>query len=487
MALTHTQALVLAAGKSSRFKTGKSKLLEPLCGKPIIAHSLATLKKLSIPTTVIVGFQKKALIEAISSYQKDISFVEQKEQNGTGHALMISKEAWNTDTLLVLNGDMPLVTQDIIEQLHATHQQKNASISFVTAHNCEPIAASYGRIVQDDNSIAIVEAKEFKGDITENCCINAGIYLINKKFLEESMQQLTQSSVTSEWYITDLVKIASDQKLTIATISAPFDRIRGINTFKELWAAEQILKADIINHWMNNGVRFSIAHNVHIDSDVTIGAGTVIESGAQLHGATTIGKNCSIGAFSIITESTLSDTVIVHPHTIISNSKVEDNAQIGPFAHVAEQSHIHDHAIVGNFVEIKRSTIGSYSKTKHLSYIGDTIMQERVNIGAGTITCNYDGTNKHQTVIESDAFIGSNNTLIAPLTIHKNAYTAAGSTLTQDVPENALALARTKQIIKPDYAHKLKTRNQDVKKHQEKELDQHFFGAVKSTNFETHS
>lgn len=490
MALTNVQAIVLAAGKSSRLKTGKSKLLEPLCGKPMIQHSIDTLSQLSVPTTVVVGFQKDAIIETLTKKTNKIplSFIEQTEQKGTGHALMTSQSSWSADTLLVMNGDMPLVTKNIIEQLYAKHQEQKAAFSFVTAHNCDPIAASYGRVVQNETNIAIVEAKEFAGDISENCCINAGIYLINKKFLEESISLLTQSTITQEWYITDLVKIASEQKQTVTTVSAPFDRIRGINTFKELWAAEQILKAEIINYWMDNGVRFSTAHTVHIDCDVTIGKGTTIESGAQLRGSTSIGENCSIGMSALITNSTIAHTVTIHPHTVVTDSTVQNNAHIGPFAHVHGSSYIDEHAVIGNFVEVKRSTIGVASKAKHLSYLGDALVQERANIGAGTITCNYDGTTKHTTTIEKDAFIGSNNTLVAPLTIESNAYTAAGSTLTEDVPADALAIARTKQTIKQNYAKKLKKKKETHNdNNQQEENDQHFFGAVKSTNFETHS
>ena len=230
---------------------------------------------------MVVGFQKELIESTVRKhFSNDVTFVEQKEQLGTGHAIGVSQHTWKEDHILVMNGDMPLVTAEIIEKLYAKHMQKDAAMSFVTAHNCDPSGAHYGRIVQTNDSIAIVEAKEFQGDIAENCCINAGIYLIKRTFLESSIKKLTQSSVTNEWYITDLVKIASDEKLPVETVSASFDCIRGINTFKELWAAEQVLKAEIINYWMDHGVCFSVAHNVQIDWGVTIGAGSVIESGA---------------------------------------------------------------------------------------------------------------------------------------------------------------------------------------------------------------
>lgn len=481
MALKDVQAVILAAGKSSRFKTGKTKLVEKLCGHEMILYPTKLFTSLNVPVSMVVGFQKELIEETIEKHFKDsVLFVEQTEQKGTGDAIKTSQPTWTKDHILVMNGDMPLVTPEIVETLYAKHKAQDAAISFVTAHNCEPTASHYGRVVQDDNSVAIVEAKEFAGDIGENCCINAGVYLIKRTFLEQSMEKLTQSSVTSEWYITDLVKIASDQKLTVATTSAPFDKIRGINTFKELWAAEQILKAEIVKYWMDHGVRFSIAHNVQIDRGVTIGAGSSIESGAQLLGSTIVGKNCSIGAFSLIKNTTIADNTTIHAHTIVSDTTIGSNVEVGPFSHVWQDSVIQDGAAVGNFVEIKRSTIGKNSKAKHLTYLGDAVVGSSVNIGAGTITCNYDGTEKHRTRIEDGVFVGSNNTLVAPVTLKKKSFTAAGSTITTEVPEGALAIARERQVNKDGYADKIRNKKTDA----EQEKSSPFLGAVKSKSFE---
>lgn len=480
MALKDVQAVILAAGKSSRFKTGKTKLIEKLCGQEMIVYPTKLFTSLNVPVTMVVGFQKELVEETIEKHFKDsVLFVDQTEQRGTGDAIKTSQPTWTKDHILVMNGDMPLVTTEIVEELYAKHKEKDAAISFVTAHNCEPTARHYGRVVQNESSIAIVEAKEFQGDIAENCFINAGVYLIKRTFLEDSMEKLTQSSVTNEWYITDLVKIASDEKLGVVTTNAPFDKIRGINTFKELWAAEQILKAEIIKYWMDQGVRFAIAHNVQIDRGVTIGAGSSIESGAQLLGSTTIGKNCSIGAFSLITDTCIADNTTIHGHTIISDSTVGSNVQVGPFAHVWENSVLQDGASVGNFVEIKRSSVGKDSKAKHLTYLGDAIVGNSVNVGAGTITCNYDGTGKYRTRIEDNVFIGSNNTLVAPVTIKKKAFTAAGSTITTEVPEGALAIARERQVNKEGYADKIKGKATKTQ-----EDTPPFLGAIKSDSFE---
>lgn len=482
MALKDVQAVILAAGKSSRFKTGKTKLVEKLCGQEMIIYPTQLFNSLGVPISMVVGFQKEQVEETVQKQFKDsVLFVEQTEQRGTGDAIKTSQPTWTQDHILVMNGDMPLVTTEIVEELYARHKEQNAAISFVTAHNCEPTAAAYGRIVKNDDAIEIVEAKEFKGDITENCFINAGVYLIKRTFLEESMEKLTQSSVTNEWYITDLVKIASDQKLGVVTTNAPFDRIRGINTFKELWAVEQILKAEIVKYWMDHGVRFSIAHNVEIDRNVTIGAGSFIGSGAQLLGSTVVGKNCKIEPYSIITDTTIADNTVIHSHSIVSKTSVGENVEIGPFAHVWEDSVIQDNAVIGNFVEVKRSTIGTETKAKHLTYLGDAVVGNRVNVGAGTITCNYDGKEKHKTRIEDEVFVGSNNTLIAPVTLKKKSYTAAGSTITSDVPENSLAIARERQVNKEGYAQKIKTKS--TQKTQEESPP--FLAAVKDKSFET--
>ncbi len=481
MALKDVQAVILAAGKSSRFKTGKTKLIEKLCGQEMVVYPTKLFTSLNVPVTMVVGFQKELVEETIEKHFKDsVLFVEQTEQRGTGDAIKTSQPTWIKDHILVMNGDMPLVTTEIVEELYAKHKEQDAAISFVTSHNCEPTARNYGRVVKDDTSISIVEAKEFTGDITENCFINAGVYLIKRTFLEKSMEKLTQSSVTNEWYITDLVKIASDEKLAVGTTTAAFDKIRGINTFKELWAAEQILKAEIVKYWMDHGVRFSIAHNVQIDRGVTIGAGSSIESGAQLLGSTIVGENCSIGAFSLVKDTCIADNTTIHAHTIVSDTTIGSGVEVGPFAHVWQDSILQDGASVGNFVEIKRSTVGKNSKAKHLSYLGDAVVGNSVNIGAGTITCNYDGTGKYRTRIEDEAFIGSNNTLVAPITIKKKAFTAAGSTITTEVPEGALAIARERQVNKEGYVDKIKNKKTDT----EKEGSSPFLAAVKSKNFE---
>ena len=457
MALKSVQAVILAAGKSSRFKTGKTKLVEKICGQEMILYPTSLLVGLKLPVTLVVGFQKEIIEKTVNKqFSNDVTFIHQTEQLGTGHAIACSQSTWTRDHILIMNGDMPLVTEHIIEKLYEKHVSKDAAISFVTAHNCDQSAAGYGRVIKANDSIEIIEAKEFQGDLAQHCFINAGIYLVKRTFLEENISQLERSKVAHEWYITDLVKRASDLGLGVETVSSSFDTIRGINTFKELWAAEQIKKSEIIQYWMDHGVRFSIAHNVQIDLNVSIGAGTSIDSGVHLLQGTKIGKNCTIGAFSILKNCTIDDNATIYSHCIIQNATLESFAAVGPFAHIHEKSIIQEKAVIGNFVEVKKTTVGRESKAKHLSYLGDTKIGKRVNVGAGTITCNYDGTDKFKTIIEDDVFIGSNNTLIAPLSVKKHSFLAAGSTITKDVPEYALAIARERQTNKEGYARNLR-------------------------------
>lgn len=485
------QGVVLAAGKATRFRSHKSKLLEPLCGRPMIGYVTQLLQSCDIPTTYVIGYQAQIVQQTIESslHHNDTrtAFVLQEEQKGTGHALMVSQPTWTHDHILVMNGDMPLVTQDTVNRLIEKHVASKAAVTFVIAHNADPDQKGYGRVVKDESSIKIVEAKDFSGDIHEHCCINAGIYIFDRRFLETYIRTLTPENAAKELYITDLVHIASNQKLVVETVTTSFDQVRGVNTFKELWTAEQIKRGELISYHMEHGVRFASPHTVHIDIDITIGAGSTIGSGVRIEQGTHIGANCVIEPLVILAHATIEDNCTVYSHSIIRNATIKKNAHIGPFAHIHEGTIIEPGSIIGNFVEIKRSTIGAESKAKHHAYISDTTVGKKVNIGAGTITCNYDGTSKHQTIIEDEAFIGSNNTIIAPITIGKKAYTAGGSVINQNVPDNALAIGRAHQVNKPDYAQRIKEKSHSTKHHLPQDDDQDrdeysFIGALKDTS-----
>lgn len=476
MSPKNIQAIVLAAGKSTRLNSGHNKLLEQICGQPMIIFVTKLFSSLNIKTTVVVGHQKNLVQECIQHYHpnENINFALQETPQGTAHALACTKGQWQEEHILIMNGDMPLVTTDIIENLYQQHIAANATLTFAIAHLSEP-NTSYGRVIKNDNTIAIVEAREFSGDNTEHCCINAGIYIIKKSFLEQYIATLKPNHISNELHITDLVKQASELDQTIVTVNVPFDYVRGINNQHELWAAEQVQRSNIIKYWMERGVRFSVAHNVHIDLDVTIGTGSYIGCGVHLLYGTQVGSNCKIHEYATLEHTTIGNNTNIYPFSIIKDSTIGDNADIGPFAHIRNQTQIADQATIGNFIEIKNSIIGTASSAKHLAYIGDATVGSHVNIGAGTITCNFDGKQKHQTIIEDNAFIGSNNTLVAPVIIKEGAFTAAGSTITHDVPAGALAIARTQQINKLEYAAKYsKIESSD------KTDDTTFLGAMRS-------
>lgn len=447
------QAIVLAAGKSTRFNTQTTKLLHKICGQEMILYPLKLLEKFTIPTTLIVGHQAEDTKYSISqNTQQPKQYIEQTYQGGTGHALICSKSAWNKDHILVMNGDMPLVNETTLTELFDKHFQTNADLSFVTSHNTDP-AQQYGRVIEENGTIRIIEARHLK-NLHDYCCINAGIYLFKKSFLEEVISLLVTNAESNECYITDLIGIASDKKYNVQTVTAPFDTVRGVNTMKELWAVEHIKRSDLISFWMSQGVRFNSAHTVHIDINVTIGAGTNIGNSVQLFNGTTIGKDCLIDSFSTLEHVQLGNNVHIKQNSLLYNSCVGNNSLVGPFAHIQENTDIHENSVIGNFVEIKRATIGNNTKIKHLTYIADATIGNNVNIGAGTITCNYDGKIKQKTIIKNNVFIGSNNTLIAPLIIEEGSYTAGGSVITDNVPAHSLAIGRAHQVIKPDYVKK---------------------------------
>jgi len=465
MSFENIEAVVLAAGKSKRFKTGKSKLVEKICGKEIILFSTKLLEQMKIDTTLVVGHQKEVIQQLVKKHHKKINFVEQKEQLGTGHAIAITKDILKKENILILNGDVPLVTEEIIEDLYKKHTSSDATISFVVSH-CESPDHSYGRVIKNKQGIKIVEAKDFDPKIHEDhCCINAGIYIAKTQFLKDCIDTIEKNK-SNEFYLTDLVEIASKTNLNVETAQASLNLVRGVNTLEELWAAEQIKRSELIKYWMSHGVRFNVAQAIHIDIDIQIGNGTQIGCAVHLLGKTKIGKNCIIKKFTTIENSTLEDNVEIHPNCVIRDSYISKDAQIGPFANIHSQTKIEQGVNIGNFVEIKTSKIGKFTFARHHSYLGNATLGSRVNIGAGTITCNYDGITKHETTIKDNAYIGSNNTLVAPLTIEKNAFTAAGSTITEDVPTNCLAIGRSQQINKENYVEKLyeklKTRSLEI-------------------------
>ena len=478
------QAIVLAAGRSSRFNTKRSKLLEKICGREMILFPVKLLESLKIPMTIVVGFQNKEIEELIKKKSKwKIDFVLQSIQKGTGHAVECTKPNWKSKDILILNGDCPLLTKDIIENLCKKHYQSDAVITFVTAHNFDPSKNSYGKVVTQNNILKIIEAKDADEiNKIDECCINAGVYLVKREFLENSIDEIKVSSVTGEFYLTTLIELASKKGLNVEMLDAPFDKIRGVNTFHELWAVEYLQRTELISKMMESGVRFDIPNHVHIDMEVEIGPGTSVGPGVLLKGNTKVGKNCFISAFTILENTIIEDDAILNSHVIIRDSQIKSKAIVGDFAYIHSNSIIGNGAVAGHFVEIKNSSLGSNTKAKHLAYIGDAFVGNNVNIGAGTITANFDGYKKNKTHIKDNAFIGSNTSLISPVTLGKGTFTAAGSVITEDVPDNAFAVARSKQINKENYAKKYHPTSLKLRSTSKKKADENEQFLVKKNN-----
>jgi len=468
--IKNLETIILAAGKSRRFNTGKTKILSTICGQSMILYPIKALKTLNIPITLVLNKESEEIRKEIEKTGiKDINFATQLEALGTANAVASTKDTWKEKNILILNGDVPLITTELIKSLYEKHTKENASLSFMTSFVLD--SSGYGRVIDTNGKFSVLEDKECNSPSQNVNCINAGVYLAKRDFLETAINNIQRNKITNEFHFPDIIKIASENNITVKNISVPYDNVRGVNTLKDLWLVEQIKRAEIIDYWMKQGVRFELAQNIHIDLDVKIGKGSFIGTGVHLNKKTIIGENCTINAFSIIDNTTIGNNSYIHSHSVVQDSKIGNNVNLGPFAHLRSNVVLNDGSTIGNFVELKNTVIGKNTKAKHLSYLGDATIGSNVNIGAGTITCNHDGVNKHKTSIKDNAYIGSNSTLIAPVTISKNAYTAAGSTINNTVDEGDFAIARSKQINKAGYAHKL--RNQ--KKIKKRNYDQNKF------------
>lgn len=326
------QAVVLAAGQGSRLKTGITKMITPICGQPMVLYTIKLLESLHMPITAVIGFQKELVKAAIEQANiTDLSFAEQIEQLGTGHALLASKATWHADTILVLNGDMPLIDANTINTLLAEHTKNNAAITIATSYNIDP-ANTYGRIVQENDIVKIIEKKHFTYSIEEFPYVNVGVYVINRSFLELYLDRVEQNSSTHEFYITDLVEIASRNKLNAVTVPLAFDQFYGVNTFQELATAEEIKRTDLIHYWMAQGVRFIAPRTVHLDYNVVIGRGTVISAGVQLLNGTTIGEFCSLMPHAVVDHSHLENSVTIGAQSVIVDEFIPQGRVVPPLS-----------------------------------------------------------------------------------------------------------------------------------------------------------
>src|SRR5256886_209621 len=451
-----TAIAIMAAGKGTRLKSKHPKVLHEVGGKPLLAHVIAAAIKVVPAKDVyaIIGHEADRVREAVSD--SGVSFVLQKEQRGTGHALMTAREALSPyDVVIVLSGDAPLITSSTIEKLRDFHISRKAAMTLLTARMDNP--TGYGRIIRKiskkEEVQAIVEQNSLAAAQKKIREVNAGFYAFAVAALLRNIEKLSTNNPHHEVYLTDMAEILSKNKERVVAIepSDAYEVLAG-NTRAELVDIDQRIRAAKRQQLMAGGVTIFYPETCVIDSDVEIGADTTIEPFVQILGATRIGSDCRIRSYSVINNSKIGDGVLVRPGCVIDGASVDKAAVIGPYSHLRPGSEIGEGAHVGNFVETKNIRLGTGSKANHLTYLGDAEIGEGVNVGAGTITCNYDGVNKHKTVIEDGVFIGSDATLVAPVRIGKGAYGGAGSGITDDGPARSLAIGRARAGVKQGWA-----------------------------------
>lgn len=440
-------AVILAAGHGKRMNSLRPKVLHEILGKPIIQHTIEAVKELKPKKLIIVvGNRAEEVKKQIKD--KSISFVTQRKLLGTGNAFSETKRAlkgMKDSTVVVLNGDSPLTTSKTLKGFLKKHKRNKNDLSLLSF--IDKSQSGYGRVLRNKQGsvIGIVEDKHAttneKREVKE---LNSGVYAVEPKIMSY-LSKLKKHSPSGEYYLTDIVGITSKNGKKVEAYNCPSEEVRGINTRAELHQALEILNKRNISRWMKRGVTFIDPSTSIVHPSVTIGKDTIIYSNVYLEGNTLIGKNCVIYPGVRICNSILEDRVSIKDNTLIENSKVRSGSTIGPFAHLRPHSNIGRNVKIGNFVEIKKSSIGDGTRASHQSYLGDAVVGKDVNIGAGTITCNYDGQKKHTTIIKSEVFIGSDSQIVAPVKIGRGAYIAAGTTVTRDVLAGALAISRVGQ------------------------------------------
>jgi bifunctional UDP-N-acetylglucosamine pyrophosphorylase/glucosamine-1-phosphate N-acetyltransferase len=442
-------AIVLAAGEGKRMRSRQPKVLHPLCGRPLIAYPLRTARSLADRIVLVVGRNGEDVVGAAGP---DVRSVVQAERLGSGHAVLQAKGECDEGTILVLPGDMPLLSVETIERLVEHHRKSRAAATVLTAIVAEP--QGYGRVLRQGGRVKRVvedrDATDAEKKISE---INTAVYCFAAGRLWSALGKVRPDNDQGEYYLTDVIGILSRAGARVDAVATvdPSEAI-GVNDRKQLAAVTAMQRRRILDRLMEAGVTMLDPASTYIEDTVTIGPDTTIHPQVMIEGQSAIGSECVIGVGSHVSSCRIGDRVTLLPYCVLRDSVIEDAAMLGPFCHVRPLSHVGPKAKVGNFVELKKSKIGRGSKVPHLSYVGDATVGEGVNIGAGTITCNYDGVHKHETTIDDHAFIGTNTSLVAPITVGEGAYIGAGSTITKDVPPGALAVGRAPQIVKDGWA-----------------------------------
>ena len=442
--------IILAAGAGSRMKSNQAKVLQRIGGMSMLQRVLQTTTKLNSKSTVVLGHDKEGVLRHLQDIEGNISTVIQANQLGTADAVKSAMHNTTSDeTILVLYGDVPLVSEKSLQELI---DKSENGFSILTTHLDDPFG--YGRVITDTNNFAtaIVEEKDASDDEKLINEIFTGILCINQKLLAAGLQEITNNNAAKEFYLTDLVKIIYAKGIKIIPIRANNDEVRGANSKSELESLESILRNMNAQDLLDKGITLADKSRTDVRGTVDAGNDCSIDVNVILEGSIKLGNGVSIGANNYLKDVIIGDNTTIEPFSHLCNANVGSNCNIGPYARLREGSTIEDDAKVGNFVETKKTTLGKGAKANHFTYLGDADIGENTNIGAGTITCNYDGTNKHQTTVGSDSFIGTNSSLVAPIEIGKNAYVGAGSVITKNVPDDALAVGRGKQVIKKDWS-----------------------------------
>ena len=454
------EVIILAAGLGTRMKSKTIKILHRAAGRPIVDYVLDLAAGISPrPPVMVIGHQRDAVQQSVGSRAR---YAVQEEQLGTGHAVMqaaqvLEAEGVRSGNVLILSGDVPLTRPETLAGLIDEHRRSGNALTLLTMKLDEP--GLYGRIVRDGSGSVqkIVEAKDADEEIRRVNEVNAGIYLFSAEHLFDNLRKLSNSNAQGEYYLTDLLGAlrTAGQRVGAMIVPDP-DEALGVNSRAELATVESVIQRRVVQNLMTDGVTFRNPHTVVIDSTVIIGNDTVIYPFVTLEGRTKIGSGCVIEPGVHLRDVVVGNDVHVKTGTVAEESEIGDHAAVGPYAHLRPGSKLGESVKVGNFVETKKAVFGKGAKASHLSYIGDADVGADANIGAGTITCNYDGVRKHQTTIEDGAFIGSDSQLVAPVRIGRGAYVGAGSTITKDVPAESLALSRTPQRVMEGWATRKK-------------------------------
>ena len=464
------KAIILAAGKGKRMHSLLPKVLHPLCGSPLINYSLQAVQKSGVREIYVVASKDKE--DPVAKYLKKnfkVNIVYQPTPLGTGHAVQSCFSVFKKfkGYVLIAYGDAPLLRSDTLKSFIKTVLKEKATLGFITTELSDP--TGYGRVIRDERgeAVKVVEEKEATAEEKKIRESNMGTYCVRSEWLFETLKHLKPHPITKEYYLTDIVECAirGGQKL-VGFMGENAEEFLGINSRKQLSEANALMMGRLVDDWMSRGIFFVDPRHVYLDAESTLGEGTIVHPQVTLYGKTKIGKNCVIECGSVLKDMIVGDGVHIKPYCVLEESVVEKGAQIGPFARLRPHSHVGKNARVGNFVELKKTKLGDGVKANHLTYLGDAVVGEGTNIGCGTITCNYDGVKKYPTKIGKKVFVGSDVQFVAPVSIGNGAYIGAGSTITKNVPSEALAIARGRQINKKGWTKDQgpRTKNQRKRK-----------------------